>query len=200
MICGLVVQRPGHIFLKFTLLIMNKSTLYILLLILFGMTYQSCSIEDDIVCCTPPPELITSVNVSLVSQSDTLTLSFSDLDGEGGNDGVVEGGILDANTTYSFATSFLNESTTPAEDITEEVREEGTDHFVDYQSGTLGFTVVRTDVDDDGNPIGLTGTFTTGDAGTGELQVILLHEPIKTADAATGGETDIEVGFPIVVE
>lgn len=162
--------------------------------------FASCTDDDQPV---PPPneeELITTVNVQLTSSSETVTLMFQDTDGPGGNDPVITGGTLRENTAYSFTTTFLNESVSPTEDITEEVREEGTEHFVLYTSGALNFSFVLDDADTDGNPIGLTGTLTTASAGTGDLQVILRHEPTKTATGATGGETDVDVSFPIVVE
>ena len=178
---------------------MNKSTLYFLLFCFAATTWTAC-VDDDVPVVDNEEELITTVNVALSSPTDAVTLNFRDLDGDGGDDGVVTGGTLDANTSYSFTTTFLNESETPTEDITEEVREEGDEHYVIYESGSLSFDVMRSDVDSDGNPIGLTGTITTGAAGTGELQVVLRHEPTKTPDGATGGETDIDVSFPIVVE
>ena len=179
---------------------MNKSILYFLLFTFAATTWTACDDDDEIPMVENPEELITTVNVSLASPTDAATLTFRDLDGDGGDAPIITGGTLDANTTYSFTTTFLNETETPAEDVTEEVREEGTDHFVIYESADLNFTFMRSDVDDDGNPLGLTGTLTTGDVGTGELQVILRHQPVKTPDGATGGDTDADVSFPITVE
>ena len=63
------------------------------------------------------------------------------------------------------------------------------------------------DEDGDGNPIGLETTMITGDPSTGTLTVILRHEPDKNADGVSdgditnaGGETDIEVDFPVVIK
>ncbi|MFK8056188.1 MAG: type 1 periplasmic binding fold superfamily protein [Saprospiraceae bacterium] len=179
---------------------MNKSTINFLFFSLAATTWTACSVDDDIIVCCFPPELITTVNVDLLSSSSAATLTFQDIDGPGGNDGVTTGATLSANTSYSFTTTFLNESVTPTEDVTVEVREEGTEHFVLYTSGALNFTFALSDLDTDGNPIGLTGTLTTGDAGAGDMQLILRHEPTKTSTGATGGETDIDVTFPITVE
>ena len=61
--------------------------------------------------------------------------------------------------------------------------------------------------DADGNPIGLATTVTTGAASTGEFTVILRHEPMKDAQGVkdgditnAGGETDIEVNFPVEIQ
>jgi hypothetical protein len=55
-------------------------------------------------------------------------LTSRDLDGDGPNAPVVTvSGDLLVNTTYTGSVSFLNESITPADDITE-VKEEGVEH------------------------------------------------------------------------
>jgi len=75
-------------------------------------------------------------------------------------------------------------------------------------------------MDADGNPVGLSSTLTTGAAGSGTLTVTLRHEPMKSATGVTlrhepmksatgvadgditnaGGETDIEIVFPVDVQ
>jgi hypothetical protein len=67
--------------------------------------------------------------------------------------------------------------------------------------------MIHNDMDEDGNPIGLSTTVNTSDAGTGNLTIILRHEPVKTnSGVADGdptnaeGETDIEVTFNYTVE
>ena len=63
------------------------------------------------------------------------------------------------------------------------------------------------DTDSEGRPIGIVGTMTTNDAGTGTLTVTLRHEPAKDAAGVVdgditnaGGETDVEAEFDLVVE
>ena len=58
-----------------------------------------------------------------------------------------------------------------------------------------------------GNPVGLSSTVTTTDAGSGNVTVVLRHEPDKSGDGVAagdisnaGGEIDIEVTFAIDVE
>lgn len=172
---------------------------------LITVTFVSCSNDD------PSPvneeEVITTVRVTLVNGGNTITLQSQDLDGDGPNAPVVTvSGNLDTNTTYTGTIEFLNELENPAEDITLEVEEEGTEHQVFYQlSNNLG-TITYTDTDTNGNPVGLTFNFVTGNAGSGTLTVTLRHEPIKTATGVSsgditnaGGETDVEVSFPVTV-
>ena len=63
-------------------------------------------------------EVITTLNVELQGVSSTLTLSFQDLDGDGGDDPVITVDKLEANQTYSGSLTLFNESEDPAEEIT----------------------------------------------------------------------------------
>ena len=96
---------------------------------------------------------------------------------------------------------------TPAEDITEEVEEEDEDHQVFYVATGAEFTYAYGDQDSNQNPLGLTGTVTTGAASNGTLQVILIHEPNKTAAGVRDGdptnagiESDIDVTFNLSIQ
>ena len=59
-------------------------------------------------------------------------------------------------------------------------------------------------MDGDGNPLGLATSVVAGGAtGSGTLTVTLRHEPKKPNDGTltdAGGETDIEVAFPITIQ
>jgi hypothetical protein len=172
---------------------------FALLFFALSIFVVSCN-DDDEIMEENEEELITTVIVELTNGSTTETLRFTDIDGPGGSDPTTVGATLAANTTYQLSTMFLNESETPAEDITIEVREEDEEHAVLYTVSGVQATVATTDVDGDGNPLGLEGTLTTTDAGSGTLQVILRHEPTKTATSITGGSTDADVTFPITVQ
>lgn len=168
----------------------------------------ACEKDDPII--PNEEELITTVNYQLVpvGGGDTVTLSFVDIDGDGGNAPVISDGVLKANTTYTGSLTLLNESESPAENITEEVEEEGDEHqFFFEKSGTLDLGISYTDVDSEGNPVGLSTSLVTGAASSGTLVITLRHEPSKDATgvsegliANAGGETDIEVTFNVEVE
>lgn len=187
---------------------MNQYKLFFLLFAVMSFSFMACDDDDPII--VDDEELITTVTVTLTPQSggNAVVLNFSDPDGDGGMDPVIDGGTLAANTTYTAAIVLLNESETPAENITEEIEEEDEDHqFFFATSGGLDLTVAYADADANGNPIGLATTVTTGAASTGEFTVILRHEPMKDAQgvkdgdiANAGGETDIEVNFPVEIQ
>jgi len=169
---------------------------------------SSCKKDDLII--PNEEELITTLNYTLVSQStsDTVLLSFVDLDGPGGNDPVITGGTLTPNTMYDGTIEVLNEQTLPAEDITEEVIEEAKEHqFFFLNAGGLDLIPSYTDTDADGNPLGVTTTISTNSNSSGQLTVILRHEPNKSASGVSqgeitnaGGETDIEVVFDVDIQ
>jgi len=184
---------------------MLKNTILLFLALSFVMT--SCEKDDPEV--PNEEEVITTLNYTLTPDGggDAVTLSFQDLDGDGGGEPTVTGGTLMANKTYSGELDLLNESEDPAESITEEIREEDDEHQFFFQSTIDGLSVAYNDMDDDGNPLGLSTTLTTGSAGSGNLTVILRHEPVKSGDNVSsgditnaGGETDIEVTFAVEVQ
>lgn len=156
-------------------------------------------------------ELITTLIMQLTPNNGTgvVNLEFVDLDGDGGNPPTISGGTLAINTTYTAEITVLNESESPAEDITEEILEEADEHqFFLTLSGSLDLNWSYLDEDSEGYPVGLSMQLVTGaTAGTGTLRVTLRHEPNKSAAnvaggniANAGGETDIEVDFPITIQ
>ncbi|TDP60281.1 type 1 periplasmic binding fold superfamily protein [Flavobacterium dankookense] len=181
---------------------LNKTKIFFLAIAAVSIT--SCNNDDDPV---NEEEVITTVTTTLTNGATTITLTSRDLDGDGPNDPLVTvSGNLTANTVYNGETTFLNELDTPAEDITVEVEEEGEEHQVFYQIpaalGTFGYT----DFDVNAKPVGLTFTYTTGNAGTGNLTVTLRHLPNKSAAGVAagditnaGGATDAQVTYPIVI-
>ena len=150
-------------------------------------------------------EVITTVSLTLTGGGQVIALTSRDLDGDGPNAPVVTAsGNLASNTTYSGAVTFLNETQSPAGDITVEVAEEGADHQVFYQLAAGLGTITYTDLDLNGKPIGLTFNLTTGNVGVGNLTVTLRHLPNKSALGVStgditnaGGATDADVSFPV---
>ena len=154
-------------------------------------------------------EVITTLVYALTPDGGgtAVEFRFEDLDGDGGNAPVITNASLMANTTYSGSVMFLNETETPAEDITEEIEGEDEEHQVFFSVSGANATVTYSDADSNGNPIGLASSLVTGAASTGTLMVVLRHEPNKGAAGVSdgditnaGGETDIEVTFDVTVQ
>jgi hypothetical protein len=168
------------------------------------LIFASCSDDDD----TPEPvneeEVITTLTVTLDSGSDTVVMQYQDLDGDGPDAATVTvSGSLSANTTYDGSIILLNETESPAENVTEEIEEDDLDHQFFYTVGSgLDVAAEYGDADSQGNPLGLSFILNTGVASSGELTFTLRHEPNKpnTGLENAGGETDIEVTFDVTVE
>lgn len=182
---------------------MTKQSFYFLILTFITVfSFTSCEKNSE-----NEEELITTLTYKLTpsTSGNAVTFIFKDTDGPGGNAPVISVSPLKANTVYNGELTFTNESVSPSEDITSEVKTEGKEHQVFFQSSLV--KVEYTDKDSDGNPLGLTSKLTTTGAGAGKLKIILRHEPNKTASGVkdgnitnAGGETDIEVEFDITVQ
>ena len=187
---------------------MNKlkfSTLAVITL--FSSFFIACSSDDDAPVLINDEEVITTLIATLVpadGMGATITLTTRDLDGDGPDAPVVDvSGPLEASKTYNGTLLLLNETESPADNITLEVEEEGDEHqFFFTANGGLDVTTTYTSFDDDSNPLGITFDLTTGVASTGTFTVTLRHEPTKPNTGLTdaGGETDISSTFTVTVQ
>lgn len=182
----------------------NLSILALAVVIIVSL--NGCSKND------PQPinedELITTVTTTLKNGSNTISLVYKDLDGNGPYEPIVNvSGSLTATTSYTGTVTFLNETTNPVGNITEEILTEGVDHQLFFQAPSAIGTFAYDDQDANGKPIGLQFTLTTGAATTGNLTITLRHQPNKSAAGVStgditnaGGATDAVVSYPIIVE
>ncbi|MAV42593.1 MAG: type 1 periplasmic binding fold superfamily protein [Flavobacteriaceae bacterium] len=168
------------------------------------LIFASCSDDDN----TPDPvneeEVITTLTVTLDSGSDTVVMQYQDLDGDGPDAATVTvSGSLNANTVYDGSIVLLNETESPAENVTEEIEEEDDEHQFFYTVGSgLDVATDYANFDGDGNPLGTLFVLNVGSASSGGLTFTLRHEPNKpnTGLENAGGSTDIEVTFDVTVE
>ena len=182
----------------------NKLSLlfFVALFIAQSSLYMGCIKKDD----TPnnEQELITTlvlVMTNTTNAADIRTFAFKDTDGDGGNEPTIDNINLPANTTYSVAVSILDESKTPADDITTEIAEEKNDHQLFFVPSTgLNLTNTYQDADDNNLPIGLSTRFATGAISTGILSVTLKHQPDIKDNNINTGETDVQVNFSVSIQ
>ena len=159
----------------------------------------------------------------------TVVLAFTDDAGQessfrwsdmGGTEDVeIDDIVLSANTVYQLDLSFLNELEEEPEDVTPEIKSEGTEHQVFFTGTAITEDLLLhsySDSDENDLPIGLSNSMESTDAGIGELTVTLRHMPledgntIKTAGLEdvvldegfgnVGGANDVSVTFPVTVE
>ena len=134
-------------------------------------------------------------------------MTFSDPVGDGGNEPLITADTLSRDSTYLVEIEVLNESANPVVDITEEILEESTVHQFFFQESGANVTVAYNDLDANALPIGLNTIWVIGTASNGQVIVTLWHEPDKTAPGVSsgditnaGGDADMEVTFPLVIE
>lgn len=187
----------------------NMKTIKLLAIPFFCLAlFTSCG-DDDNPAPVNEEEVITTMTVTLtpVGGGATVTLKTQDLDGDGPDapDVDVTGTFVNG-TVYNGTVEFLDETDlNDVEDITAEVEEEGDEHQI-FFSTALG-TTNYSDMDINGNPIGLSFTFTPSMTATGGFTVTLRHEPAKDATGVStgditnaGGETDITETFTVTVQ
>lgn len=176
-------------------------------LMMGSLLFAGTSCKDDEPNPAPEAEqeLITDLALNLVPEGkgQSVTATYEDEDGDGGNAPVIQTLTLAPNTTYNFNITISDDSKTPPVNIGAEVLAEGDEHefFFDPSDG-LNVTVQKTDVDKNNRPIGLAGTLVTGEASSGTLKVTLKHqEGLKgTTSDITKGETDVEIDFQTVIQ
>ena len=181
-----------------------KPIKFLLPLLFTGILFTACSDDDD--NDNPEPineeETITTLNIALFEPGATdasIILLSRDLDGDGPNaPEVTITGQLSSDTTYNGMIEVFDETVTPAEDVTEEIEAEDDEHQFFFETTGNITDVSYADEDENGNPVGLSFTLTTGGEGVASLTVTLRHEPQKPNNgtlAGAGGETDIAQTF-----
>lgn len=179
----------------------TKSIYTVLFIALLTSFVVGCKKDDDTpkpVTPTTPQELITSLVVSFVDTAGvqpSVSYAFRDPDGDGGNAPTQHDTIrLVANTYYNATVQILNESVTPAEDITLEVADEADEHIFCYSPSNTNVSIVRTD-SDGAFEIGITSRWFTGAIANGQTTISLKHQPGVKDGTCTPGDTDVEVTF-----
>ena len=182
----------------------SLNVLYLSIPFLF-LSAMSCDKDPEI---PNPEELITTMIYTLtpVGGGSPAVFSFRDPDGDGGLSPVITLDTLTTGVTYSGEIRLLNESVTPVDDITLEIEDESEDHQFFYTINGLHASIDYDDQDPSGFPIGVATTFTAAGPGQGSVVITLRHLPDKSASGVSdgiiqnaGGETDIEVTFPVVI-
>lgn len=169
-------------------------------------SFTSCSDDDD-----PIPvleeELITDVILTFTNDADAndvVTLESIAPDGQDGSSTETITGTFTSGATYSLSLAITNETEDPADDVlNDDIIPEGDEHFFTYAVNTIDLTMSR-DADDeegaDGNSLGVNTTWTAGSATTGNIQIVLIHEPEGADDSdewgsVTGGSEDLNITF-----
>jgi len=197
------------------------SILYLFLFLSFGLIV-GCGDDDDqmeMEMEMEDEEEISQVTLTFTpnNDEDPIIAIWLDADGEGSAAPTIDDIELEEEVSYTLDITLTNTLGSTDEDITAEVKEEDDEHmfFFSFTDGIFsdptgdGNADNRTDPinyndqDADGNPVGLSTTWTAGEHTemAGEFNIILKHQPdLKTSssDVNVGG-TDIDITFPLEI-
>ena len=171
-------------------------------MLFIAAAFTACKKDDDLVPVPPAveneSEVITTMELTFTDSAGvqpTVTATFRDPDGEGGNGPDIHDTIrLAPNTTYMVAIELLNETETPAEDITHEIEDEAAEHLFCFSASGANVDITRTDTDGT-YEVGIESKWQVGAASTGTVQVELKHQPDVKDGSCDPGETDIDVTY-----
>jgi hypothetical protein len=175
----------------------------LLVLVLGIIVLNSCKDDHD---HDHENELITTVKLDFTENGNTKSFMYKDLDGDGGMAPVIDRISLKPNTEYSLKVNFLDESKSPASDITQEIKEEGAEHLLVFTvNPSAAATYTYNDKDVNGLNLGLDGKFKTNAAQNGTLKVQLRHQaPVggkRTKDGSPApGSDDANVTFTLEIK
>lgn len=187
----------------------KEKMLFVLICISIGILSNACT-KDKMEA--NDEEVITTMKLTLTpanaGSGTPLVFQFDDPDGPGGMSPSIDQITLQPNTSYNVIVQLLNKTTTPAEDITKEVKEEADAHRFYYTpSAGSNITVSNLDTDTKGVPLGITSTWSTGTAATGKMKVTLRHYPGTPPNKALSdavddpkSATDLEVEFSTKIQ
>ena len=123
----------------------NKLFIFSIATAIIGLTTFTGCKDEEVPDIVNEEELITTVSLAFENTltGELNTFLFRDIDGPGGAAPTQFDTIrLTAASDYTLTTTLLNESISPAEDITVEVAEEGVDHQFFYTvSAGLNLTI-----------------------------------------------------------
>ena len=181
-----------------------KSLIVISSLSLMGF---HCKKDEQVV--TPPVpgnEFMTTVKLRLentTNPNDTIWATWRDLTPEDTNAPDTSLAVINVkkNNSYKLAVYLLDETKSPSEDITPDIKERANYHrFFLLPTSSISNYVVVTPTDYDSNSpslqLGLENVVTISDnIATGRLQGILKHQPNTKNGTLAPGSTDIDVFF-----
>jgi hypothetical protein len=187
--------------------LVQKLTRYVCLSAVAMITLLgSCSDDPEV---TNEEEVITKITVTLTTAGGTpVLLSWTDTNLNSIVDPaeITASGSLLAGKAYTATIELLNESADPVINVSEEVKEEAEDHIFCFTATNVNLTFSGFDTDANGQPLGISSTWTTGTASTGTVTIKLWHQPgFKTGSCPLSGdpgigETDVDIDFNVQIQ
>ncbi|MFT6036952.1 MAG: hypothetical protein ACI9XJ_002540 [Marivirga sp.] len=199
---------------------LRKNSLFAL--VMLASIFTACK-EDEVVPEEEnEEEIITDIKLiftNTADASDVVVASAQDPDGAGVQELEILNEVnLSQEKTYLLTMEVMNNLDTPGEDIAKEIAEEDDEHQIFFSFSNNVFSnptgngnidngadmVNYNDFDANGNPVGLSTTWTTAASELigGTFTVRLQHQPaLKSATTgANDGDTDFELTFVLNIQ
>ena len=183
----------------------NIFSRFALLALLTATTlFSACKKDNDNDDPTPDDdnEQITTVTYTLTPTSGgtPVSVTYKDVDGDGGTPPTIGTLTLAANTTYTGVLTLLDETKTPAVNTSAEILEEADEHLFVFTPAPANLVqITRTDKDKNNLEVGLQTRLVTTSAASGTLKITLRHQPGTKNGSEAPGDTDVEVTFPTTI-
>ena len=137
----------------------------------------------------------------IFKQGSTVVATYTaeDPDGDGGNPpSRIDKIVLQAGVTYNVEVRLRNISNGVSKDISASIKSQGKEHEFYFLPSGVAISVLKTDTDSNGFPVGFNSTWTAGTTkATGKVQLKLMHKPrIKGPnDDPSKGHSDLTIDF-----
>ncbi|RXK85439.1 hypothetical protein [Filimonas effusa] len=185
---------------------MKKLSLFLSAFLITVMLFNGCK-KDETAVAPPVPgnEFLTTVQLVVVNAADPTdrdTVAVKQLPDQP-IDYTNASLHLKANSTYNVSVRFLDETQTPAGNVTDDIYARRNYHLICFTTdASLALTVTRTDLDTNtpALPVGLQDRFSTGSAGSGKMNVRLRHQPNAKNGDCDPGSSDADVNFSVTIQ
>lgn len=181
-----------------------NNSLLVMLASLSLVFVQSCSDDHDD-DHDHENELITTAKLTFTNTISNTIQTFSWRQPGGPGTAITFDTIrLYVDSTYFTSIQVLDESKTPATDITPEIRLLKDEHQFFYYSGINRLVISNLDKDNRNLPLGLTFTAQTSANGNelSQLRVVLKHytDAAPKSTDPQAGSTDLDISLPLIVK
>jgi hypothetical protein len=180
---------------------MNKSLLWMTGLAA-AMSFNSCDHADH-PDHNHENELFTTIRLHL-KQENTGTeshIEWRDITPFDQNGRTIDTIMLDTSVSYTGRIELLDESKSPAKDVTKEIEKEKDEHLFVYKPAVNKFfSVIRLDKDSKNREVGLQFKIDVKNLpGDTVLNVVLRHQPGVKDGSEGPGDSDLDVWFPVKI-
>ena len=200
---------------------MSKIKNLLCLMLIIGVAIiTGCSDDVDPMEMEDTEETISRIVLTFTPDNgeNAITAAWLDADGEGSGAPTIDEIKLNEGVTYTLTLELANTLGSTDEDITSEIQEEAEEHmfFFSFTDGIFADPTGNGNIDNrndplnyndqdaNGNPLGLTTTWTAGGHtdNPGSFNIVLKHQPDGQKTSSSGasvGGTDVDITFPISI-